>query len=82
MAAICCFSFFTVRSKRFAVAYPSLQFTTFGISGAAAWFLPLLLWELSRLPWGEITWIGWSGLLYSATFGSAGTYLTYYYSLR
>ena len=82
LMAICCFSFFTVRGKRFAAAYPSLQFTTYAFLAAAVWFLPLLLWELTRLPWGEITWIGWSGLLYSATFGSAGAYLTYYYSLR
>jgi len=26
--------------------------------------------------------VGWSSLLYSAIFGSAGAYLTYYYSLR
>ncbi len=82
MAGICCFSFFTVRSKKFAAAYPTLQFTTLAFLAAAVWFLPLLLWELTRLPWSEITWVGWSGLLYSATFGSAGAYLTYYYSLR
>ena len=80
--AVCCFSFFTVRSKQFAAAYPTLPFTTFAFLAAAVWFLPLLLWELTRLPWSEITWIGWSALLYSATFGSAGAYLTYYYSLR
>lgn len=82
VVAICCFSFFTVRSKKFVAAYPTLQFTTLSFLAAALWFLPLLAWELTQLPWNEITWVGWSGLLYSATFGSAGAYLTYYYSLR
>jgi drug/metabolite transporter (DMT)-like permease len=41
-----------------------------------------LVFELTRLPWREIGWMSWSGLLLSGTFGSAGAYLAYFYSLR
>ncbi|HLA40701.1 MAG TPA: DMT family transporter [Candidatus Glassbacteria bacterium] len=81
-AAVCSFAFFTVKSKRMAAAYDTLYFNTCCFLMAAICFLPWLGWTLPRLPWGHITWVGWSSLLYSATVGSAGAYLAYYYSLR
>jgi drug/metabolite transporter (DMT)-like permease len=81
-AGVWCFAFYTVQSKRRTRAYSSLQFNTYMFLGAALWFFPLLVAELLRLPWGGITWSGWASLLYSATVGSAGSYLAYYYSLR
>ena len=76
------FATFTVGSKKIASVHATLEFNTFTFLAAALWFSPLLVVELVRLPWKEITWLGWSSLLYSSVFGSAGAYLTYYYSLR
>ncbi|MBI3895483.1 MAG: DMT family transporter [Acidobacteria bacterium] len=81
-AAVCSFAYFTVESKQMAAAYDPLGFNTYCFLAAGIWFVPWLSWALWRLPWGEITWIGWSSLLYSATVGSAGAYLAFYYSLR
>ena len=82
VGGVVCFAFYNVRGKELASFYPSLQFNTYCFLAAALWLSPLLLTELTRLPWDRITWVGWSSLLYSATVGSAGAYLTYYYSLR
>ena len=76
------FAYYMVRGKALAESYSSLQFSTFIFLAGALWLSPLLLLELARLPWNQITWIGWSSLLYSATIGSAGAYLAHYYSLR
>ena len=76
------FAVFTVGSKKIASAHATLEFNTFTFLAAALWFSPLLVVELVRLPWKEITWLGWSSLLYSGIFGSAGAYTIYYYSLR
>ena len=82
VAGVWSFAFFTVRSKRIAAAYDSLHFNTYCFLAAVVWFVPWLSITLPRLPWSEITWVGWSSLLYSTTVGSAGAYLAYYYSLR
>jgi drug/metabolite transporter (DMT)-like permease len=82
LGSVLWFAIFTVESKKIASAHAALEFNAFTFLAAALWFSPLLLAELVRLPWREITWLGWSSLLYSAVFGSAGAYLTYYYSLR
>ena len=77
-----CFAFYTTRAKRIAPSYPSLQFNTYCFLGGVAWLAPLLLLELGRLPWSRIGWVGWTSLLYSASLGSAGAYLAFYYALR
>ena len=82
LGSVWCFAFFTVESKKLASAHPSLEFTTFAFLGAALWLSPLLAVESVRVSWKQITWLGWSSLLYSGMLGSAAAYLTYYYSLR
>jgi len=81
-AGVACFTFYTVRGKQLAASYPSLEFNAHCFLAAAIWLFPLLVFELARLPWGEIGWMSWSGLLLSGTIGSAGAYLAYFYSLR
>lgn len=81
-AGLWCFAFYTVRSKRLAPLYDSLTLNTYAFAVAALCCLPVLFWEAPRIPWRQITWVGWSGLLYSATVGSAAAYLAYYFSLR
>lgn len=81
-AGLWCFAFYTVRSKRIAALYDSVSLNSYSFGVAALCCFPFLLWEAPRIPWTQITWVGWSGLLYSATVGSAGAYLAYYYSLR
>ncbi|MBI4460438.1 MAG: DMT family transporter [Acidobacteria bacterium] len=80
--AVLSFAYFTVKSKSVAVAYDTLYFNTCCFLAAGICFLPWLAWALPRLPWRQITWVGWSSLVYSATVGSAGAYLAFYYSLR
>lgn len=82
IAGLWCFSFFTVRSKRVASLYDSVSLNTFTFLIAAMFCLPLLVWQAPGVRWSGITWGGWSSLLYSATLGSAGAYLAYYFSLR
>jgi len=82
MGSVWCFAYFTVESKKLASSHPSLEFNAFTFLGAALWLSPLLAVESFRVPWNQITWLGWSSLLYSGIFGSAAAYLTYYYSLR
>ena len=81
-AGVLTFAYYTVRSKKVAAAYPSLQFNTYCFLAAAFCFLPLLLLELPRLPWGRISWVSWTSLAYSVTIVSAGAYVAYDYSLR
>ncbi len=82
LAAVGCLTFYTVRGKELAKTYPSLQFNTYCFLAAALWLSPLLVFELTRLPWEEVSWFSWSCLLVSGTVGSAGAYLAYYYALR
>ena len=82
VGGVVCFAHYMVRGKALAETYPSLQFNAYLFLTATVWLSPLLLLELARLPWNQITWIGWLSLLYSATIGSAGAYLAHYYSLR
>jgi len=81
-AGMWCFAFFTVQSKRLAPYYDSLSLTTYGFVIAALFCLPFLFWSFSTISWMQLSRIGWSALLYSATVGSAGAYLSYYHSLR
>ena len=81
-AGMWCFAFYTVRSKDLAGTYDSVSLNTYAFVIAALFCFPVLLLVGSAVPWPRISWIGWSALLYSATFGSAGPYLAYYYSLR
>ncbi|MBI3933563.1 MAG: DMT family transporter [Acidobacteria bacterium] len=81
-AGMWCFAFFTVRSKRLAEHYDSFSLNTYAFLIAAFFCLPFLFWSFSTVPWAQVSWVGWAALLYSATFGSAGAYLTYYHSLR
>ncbi len=82
MVSACSFALFTVESKKIAAVHPNLEFTAFAFLAAVVWLSPLLIVELGRVPWRAVTWAGWSSLLYSAVFGSAGAYLIYNYSLR
>ncbi|MBI4465362.1 MAG: DMT family transporter [Acidobacteria bacterium] len=77
-----CFAFYTVRAKNVAAHYPSLQFNTYIFLAGAAWFLPFLLPALWRLDWSAIGGAAWSSFFYSASVGSAGAYLAYYFALR
>jgi drug/metabolite transporter (DMT)-like permease len=81
-AGLWCFSFYTVRSKRLAAMYDTSLVNTWTFCIAALFCLPLFLWSAPTVPWGAISGVGWSALLYSATVGSAGAYAAYYYSLR
>jgi len=82
LAGVACLTFYTVRGKELAKTYPSLQFNTYSFLAAALWLSPLLLFELTRFPWEQVSWFSWSCLLVSGTIGSAGAYLAYYYALR
>jgi len=82
LAGVGCLTYYTVRGKELAKTYPSLQFNTYCFVSAAVWLSPVLAFELTRMPWGEISWFAWSCLLVSGTAGSAGAYLAYYYALR
>ena len=82
IAGLWCFSFLTVRSKRAAAFYDSMSLNTYTFVIAAIFCLPFLVWQAPNIAWSRITWVGWLSLLYSATLGSAGAYLAYYYSLR
>ncbi|OFW25390.1 MAG: hypothetical protein A3H27_14855 [Acidobacteria bacterium RIFCSPLOWO2_02_FULL_59_13] len=82
IGGVWCFAFYTVRAKKLAARYSSLQFNTYVFLAGTTWFFPFLLFELARLDWNTMSWVGWSSLLYSATFGSAGAYLAYYFALR
>jgi drug/metabolite transporter (DMT)-like permease len=82
LAGVGCLTYYTVRSKDLAKAYPSLQFNTYCFLAAALWHFPLLVFEASRVAWGDVSWFGWLCLLLSGTVGSAGAYLAYYHALR
>jgi drug/metabolite transporter (DMT)-like permease len=82
LAGVGCLTFYTIRGKELARTYPSLQFNTYSFLSAALWLSPLLLFEMSRFPWEQVSWFSWSCLLISGTIGSAGAYLAYYYALR
>lgn len=82
IAGLWCFSFFTVRSKRLAPFHDSVSLTTYAFVIAALFCLPFLAWQAPGIAWNQISWVGWVSLLYSATVGSAGAYMAYYYSLR
>jgi drug/metabolite transporter (DMT)-like permease len=82
VAGVGCFTFYTVRGKQLAATYQSMEFNAHCFLAAAIWLFPLLVFELARLPWAAIGWRSWTGLLLSGTFGSAGAYLAYFYSLR
>jgi drug/metabolite transporter (DMT)-like permease len=82
LAGVGCLTYYTVRSKELARDYPSLQFNTYSFLAAALWHFPLLVFELTRLPWAEIGWFSWVCLLLSGTLGSCGAYLAYYHALR
>ena len=82
IAGLWCFSFFTVRSKRLAPFYDSVSLNTYAFVFAALFCLPFLAWLAPGIAWSGISWVGWTSLLYSATIGSAGAYVAYYYSLR
>lgn len=82
LAGVGCLTYYTVRGKELAKTYPSLQFNTYCFLAAALWHFPLLVFSLTRLPWGEIGWFSWLCLLLSGTVGSCGAYLAYYHALR
>jgi len=82
LAGVGCLTYYTVRGKELSKTYPSLQFNTYGFVSAALWLSPLLVYELTRMPWGQVSAFAWSCLLLSGTVGSAGAYLAYYYALR
>src|SRR5262249_16031459 len=77
-----CFAFYTVRAKGLAADYDTVALNTYAFAIAVLFCLPLLLWTRSTVPWAQISAVGWSSLVFSATFGSAAPYLTFYYSLR
>ena len=77
-----CFAYYTMRAKGLAADYDSVSLNAYAFVIAALFCLPFLLWTRSTVPWEQISWVGWTSLIFSATFGSAGPYLTYYYSLR
>ncbi|HWP84581.1 MAG TPA: DMT family transporter [Terriglobia bacterium] len=77
-----CFAYFTVASKRLAAHYDAVSLVTYAFLIAALFCLPFLFWSLAAIPWTQLRLTTWLALFYSATFGSAGAYLTYYYSLR
>jgi drug/metabolite transporter (DMT)-like permease len=79
---MCCFSFFTVTSKRLATHYDSLSLVTYAFLVAALCVLPFTLWSIASLSWSQLSGVTCLALLYSASFGSAGAYLSYYFSLR
>jgi len=82
LAGVACLTYYTVRGKQLAKDYPSLQFNTYCFLAAALWHFPLLVLELTRLPWGAIGWFSWLCLLLSGTLGSCGAYLAYFHALR
>jgi drug/metabolite transporter (DMT)-like permease len=77
-----CFALYTVRGKRLSDRLDSVALNTLAFIIGAICCLPILALTASSVPWTQISWVGWAALLYSGTFGSAGPYLTYYYSLR
>lgn len=81
-AGLWCFAYFTVSSKRLAEHYDTISLTTYAFLIAALFCLPFLFWSFATVSWGQISWVAWMALVFSATFGSAGAYLTYYFSLR
>jgi drug/metabolite transporter (DMT)-like permease len=81
-AGLWSFAYFTVGGKRVADRYDSFSLITFSFLIAALFCLPFLLWAIMTVDWGPISTVAWLSLLYSATIGSAGAYLAYYYSLR
>ena len=81
-AGMWCFAFFMVTSKRLSPHYDSFTLVTYAFLVAAMFLLPFLFWVLGVVPLGQVHWTAWAGLAYSATFGSAGAYLTFYYALR
>ncbi|OFV94781.1 MAG: hypothetical protein A3F68_12665 [Acidobacteria bacterium RIFCSPLOWO2_12_FULL_54_10] len=82
LCGVICFAHFTVQSKKISSQYDPVFFNMCCFAGGGLLFLPWIAATVRQVPWSEITLMGWTSLGYSAIFGSAGAYLTFYYSLR
>lgn len=82
LCGVVCFAYFTVQSKKISAQYDPVFFNTCCFVSGGLLFLPWIAATIGQVRWSEITWMGWTSLAYSSVIGSAGAYLTFYYSLR
>jgi drug/metabolite transporter (DMT)-like permease len=76
------YSIYTVLAKRVAGTYDTISINAFSATVGAIVWLPVALWQGSRLNWARVGLAGWAGLLYMVLFSSVGGYLLFYWLLR
>lgn len=90
VGGVCCFAFYTVRSKTLTAHYDSGTLNMYAFVFAALFCLPVLLWTLLAaapwtgvgIAWRNVGWVAWTSLLLSGTAGAALPYVVFYSALQ
>ncbi len=81
LAATLCWSIYTVSSKTLLQRHGPLKVTAYSMWIGSAFFVPFGIPSLLRLPFGQIPWPAWAGLIFSFVFALSVAYLAWYYAI-
>jgi len=73
---------YTVFSKPLLEKMSALRLSTLTLSFGALFYLPLTFRDIARLDWGSVSARSWAGLVFSAVFAIALSYVFWYSSVK
>lgn len=73
---------YTVLSRPFLNRISPLKWTSLTLAFGTVFYLPFAAPAISRIPWKEISFLGWISLLYSGLFAIAVCYVIWYTSVK
>ena len=82
MAAVLCWSLYTVMSKRLLDIYSPLRVTAVTLSIGALLMVPAAVPDLIRQDWASVSARTWAGLCYSSLFALVVSYVIWYRSVK
>jgi drug/metabolite transporter (DMT)-like permease len=81
LAATFCWSVYTVGGKPLLGRHGALKVTAYSMCIGSAFFIPFGIPAVVRLPFSQIPWAAWAGLIFSFVFALSIAYLGWYYAV-
>lgn len=82
LAAVLCWSSYTVLARRLLQRYSPLRVTTLTLTAGTVFLTPLALPDVLAQDWGSVSSLAWAGILYSFLFALVVSYLIWYRSVK
>jgi drug/metabolite transporter (DMT)-like permease len=81
-ASISGFAFYVVLAKKVTARYDPVSMNSYMLFSGAILILPVAIWQVIHLNWGNVGWIGWAGMFYMAGFSAVVSYTVLAWVLR